>query len=162
MYGKDKSTKRTEITSTNTELKNHEGGNICATNGIFAEMAIHIKRALPNTTIPWLHSDRTRSVETKREDIIREIRPKSRQIRGKSKLQGYFESAHGSGSEEIMLKLIGNNEIDKAIASLETRKTVGADGITSEVVKKNQQWAIHMIKVILRNCQVTHSMPKNG
>ena len=59
-----------------------------------------------------------------------------------------------------MAQLITTHDITMAIRSIQDRKSVGGDGITSEVVKRNQQWLIPNIQIILHNCQQSYRMPK--
>ena len=71
-------------------------------------------------------------------DDVNHIRPKTIKARNESRLQDYLNSSYGSGSVDIMLKRIDNNEIAQAITSLKNRKSVGGDGITAEIIKRNQ------------------------
>ena len=51
-------------------------------------------------------------------------------------------------------------DISKAIKSTNNRKSVGADGITDEVIKQNQEWFIPNHKIILHNFQQSYRMPR--
>ena len=145
----------------NIELRNSEGKNVNTINGILNEMKKHIrsehykKPLYPDYLIiePDLWNKN-------HDDAVNHIHPKTIKARNESKLQDYLNSRYGSGSVDIMLKLIDNNEIIQAIASLKNRKSVGKDGITAEIIKQNQNWIIPLIKTILHNCQITFDMPK--
>ena len=43
-------------------------------------------------------------------------------------------------------------DIKKSIDSLQSRKSVGADEITAEILKKNQKWLIPVLEIIINNC----------
>ena len=89
-----------------------------------------------------------------------EIRPNINKARTQSRLQQYFQTDHGASSEFLMTQPPTDLEISKAIKSMNNRKPVGADGITAEVIKQNQEWIVQNIQIILHNCQQSYPMTK--
>ena len=86
--------------------------------------------------------------------------PNINNARKNSRLQQYFKSEYGAGTEQTTIQKITIREKTQAIKSLHNRKSVGKDGITAEVIKQNQHWLIPQIQIILHNCQQNYQMPK--
>ena len=57
---------------------------------------------------------------------------------------------------------INDDEIDTAIELLGSRKSVGKDGITAEVIKQNTKWLTHILEIIFQNCRKQIRCRKDG
>jgi len=87
------------------------------------------------------------------------IHPSIQEKRNASRLQKYFRRNKGF-NEQVMTMQVTDDEIIRAIATLSNKKSVGKDGITAEATQQNQKWALPILKLITRNCQISHSVQK--
>ena len=144
----------------NMELKDANGKVINTPAGILRKMREHIRKEHYKT--PSQLECITISPElwkNSHAQACEHIHPNILKRRKQSKLQKYI-AEQGGETEQYLINKISTSEIKQAISQLSNRKSVGKDGITAEVVKENEEWITPMIEIILHNCQITHSMPK--
>ena len=145
----------------NLELRNQQGEIVCAIPEILQQMQEHIQNehyrkpeqptCLTTPTMIWKETY---------QQAKEHIHPKIIAKRQQSRLYKYCATDAGTGTAEIMTSQITEVGITQAISPLQNRKSVGEDGITAEVIGQNQLWILPILSVILRNCQITSTFPK--
>ena len=56
---------------------------------------------------------------------------------------------------------ITQKETSQAIKKLSSRKSVGKDQITAEIIKANQEWITPILRKLLNSCNKRNAMPKS-
>ena len=97
------------------------------------------------------------------DEIIDSIHPIVTSKRTRSPLYKYIQSEHNSLSiKEYASGLIRKDEINPAIDTLANRKSVGNDGVTAEIIKKNKERIIPHIEILFHNWEITQKCRGSG
>ena len=93
-------------------------------------------------------------------EAIHHINPTILRKRKDAALTKHLESYEIKEKFLYLERPIDLDEVNKAIDSMEIRKSVGKDSITAEVIKQNREWLAPIIEIILQNCQQTNKLPR--
>ena len=94
-------------------------------------------------------------------DAIEDINPVIIRKRKEAPLYKYLSTENIGGAKySLLIRPIGQEEINKDIETLAAMTSVGKDNITDEVIKQNQEWMVPPIEILLQNSQLTRKLPK--